>query len=152
MHCISSHVLYILHAIQIDADLVLPTIRSATEKLLNLIALGKEDFNAVLENVVNTFEMKFRYFVKNITGMDELFEVSFSPLASTGKPLSRFAQLRHFIYSLVSGCNSGNWFAGVVLGLSMVTAFVLQELVLTNGLSTCMVVRAFNCKLGVACS
>ena len=68
---------------------MLPTIRAATENLLNQIALGKEDFNTVLENVVSTFEMKYRYFVQNITGMDELFEVSFSPLASTGKPLSR---------------------------------------------------------------
>jgi len=63
--------------------------RAATEKLLNLIAQGKEDFRAVLQHVVKTFEMKYKYFVKNITGMDELFEVSFSPLASTGKPLSR---------------------------------------------------------------
>ena len=63
--------------------------RSATEKLFNLISLGKEDFRAVVKHVVKTFEMKYKYFVQNISGMDELFEVSFSPLASTGKPLSR---------------------------------------------------------------
>ncbi len=32
------------------------------------------------------------YFVENILGMDELFEVSFSPLAATGKALSRYGQ------------------------------------------------------------
>lgn len=74
---------------QIDPELVLPTIRAATEKLLNLIAQGKQDFQAVLDHSVKTFEMKYKYFVSNITGMDELFEVSFSPLASTGKHLSR---------------------------------------------------------------
>ena len=30
-----------------------------------------------------------KYFVENIIGMDELFEVSFSPLAASGKALSR---------------------------------------------------------------
>lgn len=85
---------YVINVLfQIDPELVLPTIRAATEKLLNLIAQGKQDFQAVLDHSVKTFEMKYRYFVKNITGMDELFEVSFSPLASTGKPLSRSVSL-----------------------------------------------------------
>ena len=89
------YILYINHLYycpyQIDPELVLPTIRAATEKLLELIAQGKQDFQAVLDHSVKTFEMKYKYFVSNITGMDELFEVSFSPLASTGKPLSRYA-------------------------------------------------------------
>ena len=89
------YILYINHIYhylyQIDPELVLPTIRAATEKLLELIAQGKQDFQAVLDHSVKTFEMKYKYFVSNITGMDELFEVSFSPLASTGKPLSRYA-------------------------------------------------------------
>ena len=84
-----NHINYYLY--QIDPELVLPTIRAATEKLLELIAQGKQDFQAVLDHSVKTFEMKYKYFVSNITGMDELFEVSFSPLASTGKPLSRYA-------------------------------------------------------------
>ena len=84
-----NHIYYYLY--QIDPELVLPTIRAATEKLLELIAQGKQDFQAVLDHSVKTFEMKYKYFVSNITGMDELFEVSFSPLASTGKPLSRYA-------------------------------------------------------------
>lgn len=63
--------------------------RSAVEKQLNLIAQGKADFNAVLKHTTEIFRLKFQYFVKNIDGMDQLFEVSFSPLSSTGKAHSR---------------------------------------------------------------
>ena len=74
---------------QIDPDLVLPTMRSAVEQQLNLIAHGKAEHQDVLQHGINIFHLKFKYFVQNIAGMDELFEVSFSPLAATGKPLSR---------------------------------------------------------------
>lgn len=63
--------------------------RSAVEQQLNLIALGKACFNVVLEHALEIFRLKFKYFVNSISGMDELFEVSFSPLASSGKPMSR---------------------------------------------------------------
>lgn len=63
--------------------------RSAVEQQLNLIAHGKADYEAVLHHGINIFHLKFKYFVQNIAGMDELFEVSFSPLAASGKPLSR---------------------------------------------------------------
>lgn len=63
--------------------------RSAMEQQLNLIAIGKANYHAVLEHALEIFLLKFKYFVNNISGMDELFEVSFSPLASTGKPMSR---------------------------------------------------------------
>ncbi len=74
---------------QIDIDLVKPTMRAAVEEQLNLIALGKANFQMVLQHGLDIFERKFKYFVKNINAMDELFEVSFSPLAESGKPLSR---------------------------------------------------------------
>lgn len=74
---------------QIDEELVLPTMRSAVEKQLNLIALGKANFEAVLKHTVDIFRLKFEYFVKNIDGMDQLFEVSFSPLSASGKAHSR---------------------------------------------------------------
>lgn len=74
---------------QIDIELVLPTMRSAVEKQLNLIAQGKAYFDDVLKHALNIFCLKFKFFVENICGMDELFEVTFSPLAATGKPLSR---------------------------------------------------------------
>lgn len=75
--------------LQIDPDLVKPTMRAAIESQLNLIAQGKADFHAVLQHALDIFKRKFKYFVENIHGMDELFEVSFSPLAESGKPLSR---------------------------------------------------------------
>ena len=75
--------------LQIDGDLVKPTMRAAVEEQLNLIAHGKADFNAVLEHTLSTFTAKFKYFVEHIQAMDELFEVSFSPLASSGRPISR---------------------------------------------------------------
>ncbi|XP_047005827.1 DNA topoisomerase 3-beta-1 isoform X2 [Ictalurus punctatus] len=74
---------------KIDAELVLPTIRSALEKQLNLIALGKANFHQVLQHTLDIFKRKFHYFVDFIAGMDELMEVSFSPIAATGKPFSR---------------------------------------------------------------
>uniref|UniRef100_A0A672QF06 DNA topoisomerase n=1 Tax=Sinocyclocheilus grahami TaxID=75366 RepID=A0A672QF06_SINGR len=82
---------------KIDADLVLPTIRSAVEKQLNLIALGKANFHQVLQHTLDIFKRKFHYFVDSIAGMDELMEVSFSPIAATGKPLSRCGKCHRFM-------------------------------------------------------
>ncbi|KAG7234286.1 hypothetical protein INR49_005247 [Caranx melampygus] len=82
---------------KIDAELVLPTIRSAVEKQLNLIALGKANFQQVLQHALDIFKRKFHYFVDSIAGMDELMEVSFSPIAATGKPLSRCGKCHRFM-------------------------------------------------------
>uniref|UniRef100_A0A671PTG0 DNA topoisomerase n=1 Tax=Sinocyclocheilus anshuiensis TaxID=1608454 RepID=A0A671PTG0_9TELE len=82
---------------KIDADLVLPTIRSAVEKQLNLISLGKANFHQVLQHTLDIFKRKFHYFVDSIAGMDELMEVSFSPIADTGKPLSRCGKCHRFM-------------------------------------------------------
>lgn len=75
---------------QIDPELVLPTMRSAVEEQLNLIALGRADFHAVLLHTVEIFKQKFHYFVQSIEAMDQLFEVSFSPLSASGKAHSRY--------------------------------------------------------------
>ncbi|XP_076846010.1 DNA topoisomerase 3-beta-1 isoform X3 [Brachyhypopomus gauderio] len=82
---------------KIDVELVLPTIRSAVEKQLNLIALGKVNFNQVLQHTLDIFRRKFHYFVDSIASMDELMEVSFSPIAASGKPHSRCGKCHRFM-------------------------------------------------------
>jgi len=84
-----------MYVMQIDIDLVKPTMRAAVEEQLNLIAHGKADFNAVLGHTIDTFTAKFKYFVEHVQAMDELFEVSFSPLASSGRPISRYYRYPH---------------------------------------------------------
>ena len=54
-------------------------------------------FAAVLKHAIEIFERKFHYFVQTIEGMDQLFEVTFSPLASSGKPLSRCGKCKRFM-------------------------------------------------------
>ncbi|XP_008546120.1 DNA topoisomerase 3-beta-1 [Microplitis demolitor] len=88
----------LVHGYQkIDPELVLPTMRSAVEEQLNLIAVGQANYNAVLDHTVEIFKQKFHYFVSNIEGMDQLFEVSFSPLSATGKALSRCGKCRRYM-------------------------------------------------------
>ncbi|XP_033112816.1 DNA topoisomerase 3-beta-1-like [Anneissia japonica] len=88
----------LVHGYQkIDPDLSLPTMRSAVEQQLNLIAAGKADFNLVLDHTLGIFQRKFSYFVEQIKDMDELFEVSFSPLAASGKPLSRCGKCHRYM-------------------------------------------------------
>ncbi|CAH0561430.1 unnamed protein product [Brassicogethes aeneus] len=88
----------LVHGYQkIDSQLVLPTMRSAVEEQLNLIAAGKANFQAVLKHTVEIFKLKFQYFVKNIDGMDQLFEVSFSPLSASGKAHSRCGKCRRYM-------------------------------------------------------
>lgn len=74
---------------QIDIELVLLIMRFVVEKQLNLIVVGKAYFEDVLKYVLNIFCLKFKYFVENIGGMDELFEVIFFFLVVIGKLLFR---------------------------------------------------------------
>ena len=80
----------LVHGYQkIDQELVLPTMRSSVEGTLNLIAQGKANFDDVLSHTIEIFSKKYSFFEKCITNMDELFEVSFTKLADSGKALSR---------------------------------------------------------------
>ena len=89
-HVPTSLGIVLVHGYQkIDPELVLPTMRFALEEQLNLIALGRADFYAVLQHTVEIFKQKFHYFVQSIDAMDQLFEVSFSPLSASGKSHSR---------------------------------------------------------------
>lgn len=88
----------LVHGYQkIDSELVLPTMRSAVEKQLNLIAQGTADFRLILKHALEIFRLKFQYFVVNITNMDSLFEVSFSSLADSGKSHSRCGKCRRYM-------------------------------------------------------
>ncbi|KAK7099050.1 hypothetical protein V1264_003246 [Littorina saxatilis] len=88
----------LVHGYQkIDSDLVLPTMRSAVEQQLNMIAMGQANFYEVKQHAIDIFHLKFRYFVQNIPAMDELFEVTFSSLADAGRPISRCGKCRRFM-------------------------------------------------------
>ncbi|RIB03211.1 DNA topoisomerase [Gigaspora rosea] len=80
----------LIHGYQkIDPDLSLPTMRSDVEKQLNYIASGKAKYAEVLDHSLNLFAAKFKYFRDHVGQMDELFEATFSTLASTGKILTK---------------------------------------------------------------
>ncbi|CAN8022259.1 unnamed protein product [Ixodes persulcatus] len=93
----------LVHGYQkIDTDLILPTMRAAVEQQLNLIAVGKADYDAVLSHTLTVFQLKFCYFVTSILQMDELFEVTFTPLSESGRPLSRCGKCRRYLKLVAS--------------------------------------------------
>ncbi|KAJ3344120.1 DNA topoisomerase 3-beta-1 [Gonapodya sp. JEL0774] len=80
----------LIHGYQkIDPELSLPTLRSAMEKRISLIASGSTPAEIVLREELNVFKKKFSFFAENISRMDDLFEATFSSLASSGRPLSK---------------------------------------------------------------
>ena len=79
-----------------------PHMRSAVEEQLDLIAHGKANFKSVLKHTLEVFKLKFQYFVKNIEGMDQLFEVSFSSLAESGRPFSRCGKCRRYMKYIIA--------------------------------------------------
>ncbi|CEG78805.1 Putative DNA topoisomerase [Rhizopus microsporus] len=88
----------LIHGYQkIDPELSLPTMRSDMEQQLNLIASGKASHKEVLVHFLKMFEKKFEYFIKSINSMDELFEATFSPLAATGRPLSKCGKCKRYM-------------------------------------------------------
>lgn len=87
---------------QIDPQLVLPTMRTAVEEQLNLIAKGQADYERVLQHALEIFRLKFIYFVQHIENMDHLFEDTFSSLASSGRNFSRCGKCRRFMKLVAS--------------------------------------------------
>ena len=61
-------------------------VRAHVEKQIGLIAAGKAEKEAVVAHLLHQFAGKFAFFMQHINRMDQLFEASFSPLASSGKP------------------------------------------------------------------
>ena len=85
--------------LRIDPALVLPDVRAAIEQFCNQIAKGEASKDMVIAHSLVNFEQKFRYFMTNIERMDSLFEASFSPMAATGKFLSKCGKcLRYMRY------------------------------------------------------
>jgi DNA topoisomerase III len=74
---------------RIDPDLVLPDVRATIERFCDMIAKGVASKDEVVSHSLRNFQNKFIYYSENIGAMDSLFEASFSPLAATGKFLSK---------------------------------------------------------------
>ena len=62
-------------------------VRAHVEKQIDLVAAGKAEKEAVVAHLLHQFAQKFAFFMQHINRMDQLFEASFSPLASSGKQL-----------------------------------------------------------------
>lgn len=83
----------------IDPDLCLPDIRSFIEHQITLVAKGQADHSRVVDHVLQQFRQKYIYFVQKIENMDALFEAQFSPLADSGRALSKCGKcLRYMKY------------------------------------------------------
>ena len=68
------------------------------ENKISKIATGKVHFESVLSEELNIFRNKFKEFTENIEKMDHLFEVTFSPLDSSGKPFSKCGKCRRYMH------------------------------------------------------
>ncbi|BBM98000.1 DNA topoisomerase III [Marchantia polymorpha subsp. ruderalis] len=81
----------------IDVDLCLPDIRRFIEQQITLIAKGDADHAAVVQHSLQEFATKFKYFVSEIARMDALFEAQFSPLADSGRSLSKCGKCARYM-------------------------------------------------------
>jgi DNA topoisomerase III len=80
-------------------------VRAHVEAQIGLIAAGKADKAAVVEHTLQQFVQKFLFFSENISRMDALFEVNFSPLTASGSPLL-YSVCVHASYNVISGTSS----------------------------------------------
>lgn len=100
--------------------------RSAVEEQLNLIAIGRADFEAVLSHTTEIFRRKFQYFVRSIEGMDQLFEVNFSSLKASGKALSRCGKCRRYMRYIQVGLSALTFFFMKTFGIIIQSDLVKQ--------------------------
>ncbi len=64
--------------------------RGAMEMELNRIASGESRFELVVDHFVEIYRRKFLFFTSMIGSLDQLFEASFTTLAESGRPHTRF--------------------------------------------------------------
>lgn len=57
--------------IQIDPDLARPTVRSAVEKELDMVAADASLYDAVVEHCLGVFQRKFEFFVSQVGDPNE---------------------------------------------------------------------------------
>ena len=81
----------------IDGELCRPQVRAYVEKQIDLIAKGMAEKEAIVIHCLEQFKQKFSFFVEHIMRMDALFEATFSPLASSGKVLSKCGKCNRFM-------------------------------------------------------
>ncbi|KAL8273312.1 hypothetical protein Esti_002813 [Eimeria stiedai] len=82
----------------IDSELVLPFVRASIEQLVDVIAKGKANREAVVVHSLKIFKAKFSYFTEKVDRMDALFDVNFTALAATGSPLSRCGRCNRYMH------------------------------------------------------
>ena len=82
----------------IDPELAKASLRADMEKKISMIASGKIHFEDVLREELVTFRKRFKEFTEKIEKMDQLFEVTFSPLDSSGKPFSKCGKCRRYMH------------------------------------------------------
>lgn len=87
---------------EIDAELCRPQVRAYVERQIDLVAKGQADKEAVVAHCLAQFKQKFAFFVGHIGRMDALFEASFSPLASSGKVLSKCGKCSRYMKLIAS--------------------------------------------------
>lgn len=88
----------LVHGYQrIDPELVLPDSRANVEKILNQICKGEREYKTVLCDIIAMYKAKFQYFIEHIHLMDELFSVSFTTLAESGKPFSKCGTCKRYM-------------------------------------------------------
>ncbi|KIY99766.1 topoisomerase (DNA) III beta, partial [Monoraphidium neglectum] len=81
----------------IDGELCKPQVRAHVEAQINLVAQGQAKREAVVAHTLEQFRAKFAFFVAHISRMDALFEASFSPLSSSGRPMSKCGKCRRYM-------------------------------------------------------